>query len=316
MRNASGPGGRLAGYELIDGLLLALSLWPNPPNDHRLALLAERLNVDLERYTWRRALSDCRLLVTVIRIGARELRTWNPELVDLLLTVCDDSPVWGLLADLACIAPSGAIRQPVAVAATLADELAARAVIPRRTWPAGDSRRSLHVSRRSWYPVRLWAPPGGSTRICSPRSPTAGNSTRGSRRGRWPRARQLAVRRARRAGGGARRDGRGSGASCAGLEWVRSGHGRRAVIATPTKQLRTQLARDVQRLVNAGIGMLADATDLVKGASNRLSLRGLTLGLVDACSPRCAQGAAWRSKAQRELLAYLAVQECRRRPAG
>jgi hypothetical protein len=72
----------LAGYELIDGLLLALSLWPNPPNNHRLAVLAERLHVDLERYTWHEALSDCRLLATVIWAGARELRTWNPELVD------------------------------------------------------------------------------------------------------------------------------------------------------------------------------------------------------------------------------------------
>ena len=92
----------------------------------------------------------------------------------------------------------------------------------------------------------------------------------------------------------------------AGLEWVRSAPGRRAIVATHTKQLQNQLARDVQRLVDAGIGVLVGATDLVKGASNRLSLRGLTLGLVDACQPRLRRGPLGEP-AQRELLAYLAV---------
>ena len=297
----------LAGYELIDGLLLALSLWPNPPNDHRLALLAERLNVDLERYTWHEALSDCRLLVTVIRIGARELRTWNPELVDLLLTVCDDSPVWGLLADLADIIPNRAVRGEDAVAATLSAELTARAVIPRRARPA--EYPDTEPPRQP--PIVVPGEVVDAAGRVDPHLLAEVAHGRGlDRRAAQGQMADALANWLPTGHGGLVEAPTGTGKSlvllAAGLEWVRSGNGRRAVIATHTKQLQNQLARDVQRLVDAGIGVLAGATDLVKGASNRLSLRGLTLGLVDACQPALRRGPLCEP-AQRELLAYLAV---------
>ncbi len=297
----------LAGYELIDGLLLALSLWPNPPNDHRLALLAERLNVDLERYTWHEALSDCRLLVTVIRIGARELRSWNPELVDLLLTVCDDSPVWGLLADLADIVPSRAVRGEDIVASTLADELAARAVIPRRARPAEDPAAEPPSQPPIVVPGEIV---GAAGRVDPHLLAEIANGRELDRRAAQGQMADAIASWLPAGHGGLVEAPTGTGKSlvllAAGLEWVRSGNGRRAVIATHTKGLQSQLARDVQRLADAGIGALADATDLVKGASNRLSLRGLTLGLVDACQPALRRGALGEPT-QRELLAYLAV---------
>lgn len=71
----------------------------------------------------------------------------------------------------------------------------------------------------------------------------------------------------------------------AALDWVRGDRTRHAVIATHTRQLQTQLARDVQRLVDAGVSVVGEHTDLVKGAANRLSLRALTLELADATDP-------------------------------
>ncbi|MBV9662172.1 MAG: DEAD/DEAH box helicase [Acidimicrobiales bacterium] len=297
----------LAGYDLIDGLLLALSLWPNPPNRHRLAVLAERLNVDLERYTWHEALSDCRLLATVIWAGARELRSWNPELVDLLLTVCDDSPAWGLLADLGRLAPSGAIPDEDTVAALLADELASRGVLPVRAAPSDDP----DATPPNRHPITVPGAIVGADGRVDPHllAETANGRVLDRRAAQGQMADTLAAWLP--AGhGGLVEAPTGTGKSlvllAAGLEWVRSGEGRRAVIATHTKQLQNQLARDVQRLVDAGVGVLAGATDLVKGASNRLSLRGLTLGLVDACQPGLRRGPLGEP-AQRELLGYLAV---------
>ncbi len=297
----------LAGYEQIDGLLLALSLWPNPPNNHRLAMLAERLSVDLDRYRWHEALSDCRLLATVIWAGARDLRTRNRDLVDVLLGVCDDSPTWALLADLARITPAGAVPDEDTVAALLADELAAHGVTPRRVAPDHDAD-NLPAPRP---PIMVPTQVVGDDGRVDPH--LLAEVVRGEPLNRRPAQGQMADALTDWLGaghGGLIEALTGTGKSlvllAAGLEWVRSGEGRRAIIATHTKQLQNQLAKDVQRLVDSGIGVLAGATDLVKGASNRLSLRGLTLGLVDAGTPAARRGPL-AEPAQRELLAYLTV---------
>lgn len=297
----------LAGYELIDGLLLALSLWPNPPNNHRLAVLAERLSVDLDRYTWHEALSDCRLLATVIWAGARELRTWNPTLVDLLLTVCDDSPAWGLLADLARTTPAGGAYDEDTVAALVGGELSARSVTPRRAAPPEDPDAEPPSRPPIMVPGRIV---GDDGRVDPHLLAEVANGRDLERRAAQGQMAAALADWLPAGHGGLVEAPTGTGKSlvllAAGLEWVRSAEGRRAVIATHTKQLQSQLARDVQRLVDAGIDALAGATDLVKGASNRLSLRGLTLGLVDACQPALRRGSLGEP-AQRELLAYLTV---------
>ena len=197
----------LAGYELIDGLLLALSLWPNPPNNHRLAALAERLSVDLDRYTWHEALSDCRLLATVIWASARQLRTWNPALADLLLTVCDDSPAWSVLADLARLSPSGTTYDENGVAALLADELAARAVTPRRTLPPQDPDATPPAPAPIMVPGEIVGTDG---RVDPHLLAEVANGTAPRPPGRpgadGRRARRLAARRARRPRRSAHRD--------------------------------------------------------------------------------------------------------------
>ncbi len=129
----------LSGVDLVDGLVLALSVWPNPPNNHRLARLAERLNVRVERYTWHDALSDCRLLATVVWAAARTVsRGWDPALADMVLTACHDSPTWAIVADLGRRPPSGHRPGDDEVAAILGDELDAAGIVPRRQSPSED----------------------------------------------------------------------------------------------------------------------------------------------------------------------------------
>lgn len=90
------------------------------------------------------------------------------------------------------------------------------------------------------------------------------------------------------------------------LDWVRGDPERRAIIATHTKQLQSQLARDVQSLVDADVATLRETADLVKGASNRLSVRGLVLELADSTDPAIRRRHETRPE-YRELLVYLAM---------
>lgn len=295
----------LSGVDLVDGLVLALSVWPNPPNNHRLANLAERLNVRVERYTWHDALSDCRLLATVVWAAARTVaRHWDPALADLVLTACHESPTWGVVCDLGRRPPSGHRPGDDEVAAILGDELDTAGITPRRRPPSEDPPPP---------PAPLNVPGalvGADGRVdphllaeVARGEPLARRTAQGQMAelvGGW-----VAVD-----GGGLVEAPTGTGKSLvllgAALDWARRSPGHRAVIATHTKQLQSQLARDVQRLVDSGVTVLAGTTDLVKGASNRLSVRGLTVALADACRTERRRG-VYDDPARRELLAYLAV---------
>jgi Rad3-related DNA helicase len=296
----------LSGVELVDGLVVALSMWPTPPNDHRLARVAERLNVDLERYTWHEALSDCRLLATIVWAAGRNLRRWRPELVDLVLTACDDSPTWNLVADLAGLAPRRHRPDEEEVAELLAAELDAAGVAPRRSVPPDDGSPPPGPP-----PVRVPVSIVGADGRVDPH--LLAEAARGRSLERRPAQGQMAEAVADWVGarhGGLLEAPTGTGKSlvllAGALDWVRGGEDRRAVIATHTKQLQSQLARDVQALVDAGIDALGASTDLVKGGTNRLSARALTLALTDACRPERRRGPL-AEPAQRELLTYLAV---------
>lgn len=296
----------LSGVDLVDGLLLALSLWPTPPNDHRLARVAERLTVDLDRYTWHEALSDCRLLATIVWAGARDLRRRQTEMVELLLSACDDSPTWGLLADLAGIELPGRRPSEDEVAELLADALHTAGVTPRRVPPPDDGSPPPGPP-----PVQVPTTILGSTGRVDPHR--LAEVARGTTLARRPAQGQMADAVAGWLGadhGGLVEAPTGTGKSlvllAGALDWTRGGEDRRAVIATHTKQLQSQLARDVQALVDAGIDALASSTDLIKGASNRLSARALTLALTDACHHERRRGPL-AEPAMRELVAYLAV---------
>ena len=96
----------------------------------------------------------------------------------------------------------------------------------------------------------------------------------------------------------------------AALDWLAGGNDRTAIVATFTKQLQAQLAHDVAVLDSAVPGLL-QASDVVKGAANRLSLRALLVTLADATAldgRRGRPGGRNRFCEQlpfRELLAYL-----------
>lgn len=296
----------LTGVDLIDGLLIAQSIWPTPPNDHRLARLAARLDIDLERYTWHEALSDCRLLAAIILAGGRTVRGWDVELRDLILTACDDSPAWMLVADVSRVRPSGRVRDEDDVAAVLAGELAAAGVTYRRQPPADDDTPALVPA-----PISVPASIVGASGRVDPHllAETLRRTTLARREAQGTMA-DLTATWISGGHGGLIEAPTGTGKSlvllAAALDWVRASPDRRAVIATHTKQLQSQLARDVQALVDADLGALAHSADLIKGASNRLSLRGLTLALSDATDPKHRVGQL-RDYEKRELLAYLAV---------
>jgi len=292
----------LSGVELVDGLLLALSVWPNPPNDHRLGRLAARIELDMNGYTWHEALSDCRLLAAVILEAARILRSrLDPGLVDLILSLCDDSPAWTLVADLVRMAPSGRRYDDEDVAELLGTHLDALPIPRRRQATTGSTSTPIDV------PTSVLDADG---RV-DPH--LLAEMIRDSELERRPAQGQMADLVAQWMGeghGGLIEAPTGTGKSlvllASALDWTRADPERRAVIATHTKQLQSQLARDVQDLVDAGLGALTTSADLVKGASNRLSLRALTLELADGANPDVRR-AHPTDQAYRELLAYLTM---------
>lgn len=294
----------LAGVELIDGLLVALSLFPNPPNNHRLAAMAERLSVDMGRYSWHDAYSDCRLLATVICAGARSLRTWDPYVAAMLIAACDDSPAWSLLADLARLAPGGPDEED-GIADLLEAALETAGAPARRAVPDPD------------HPPAPPATPAVPADVIGADGRVDPHLLAERIQGRPLERRPQQARMAELVGGwlsagtgGLVEAPTATGKSlvllAAALDWVRAAPGRKAVIATHTKQLQSQLAADVQRLVDAGISALSGVTDLVKGEANRLSLRALTLALADSVVAERRAGPL-AEPAQRELLAYLTV---------
>lgn len=299
-RRAGLPG--LSGVDLVDGLLIAQSVWPNSPNDHRLRALAERLDLDVTDLRWHDALGDCETLAMICIEAARTVRQrWDRDLAELVLSATTGSPSWALVADLGGSTPGQRKLSPEEVTGLVGDRLEDLAVQRRRREP--DPTRSQ---------LRL---PGTVLRGGRVDPQLLAEQIHGTAPER-PAQRQMAdlVAGWMAAGhGGLVEAPTGTGKSfvllAAAMDWVAGGPQRRAVIATHTRQLQSQLAADVQELSDHGVTVLADATDLVKGAANRLSLRALTLELADATSVPAdrADGDARAPVELRELAVFLLV---------
>ncbi|MGO9297742.1 MAG: DEAD/DEAH box helicase, partial [Streptosporangiaceae bacterium] len=290
---------RLPG-EYVDAYYLALAVWPTAPT-HRLAHLAEAVGVLTSDLTWHDATADCVLLGRLLAAAAAEMRSWAAPLRDLIASAVPDSPGWRLLRELAV------------------DGLP---VEQERVYRHGDVAAIVHAGLAGHRPRRLVSGPSGRGAL------DAGADLRGPDGRVAPGAlAQVAY------GAATRRDAQeemtavlrrwadeghaglieaptGTGKSlavlAAAIDWLAGDPRRTAIVTTFTKQLQVQLARDVAAL-DATVPGLLTATDVVKGASNRLSLRALLVAIADATASG-ARGARNRflgRLAFRELLVFL-----------
>ncbi|MFF8946707.1 DEAD/DEAH box helicase [Streptomyces sp. NPDC014864] len=295
----------LAAVRPVDALYLTHALWPTAPS-HRLQDLAQQLGVSREGLRAHTADGDALLLVRLLERAAAEFAGRTAELRDLVADVCDDSDAWRLLRDLGERKRTEK-REPLVweqaqVARLLGAEVAQHP--PRRILDGHSPGRG---------PIGV---PEGLRDAGGRVDPTAlarvVHSTRVEPRPAQQRMTATLHDWTDRGVSGLLEAPTGTGKSyavlAAALDWLAGGDNRTAVIATYTKQLQSQLAKDIQDLQRALPGILGLA-DLVKGKSNRLSLAALTKALAEATRQRHSKGAA-RTRLSyrfRELLVFLVL---------
>lgn len=271
----------------VDAYYLALALWPTA-DSHRLAELADALGVDRAGLGWHDAGDDAELLVRIVRRAGEELNAWPTDLADLVASVCADSVAWTLLRHLAAASRGevpgrllGRARtHGVAdVAAVLGALLAAHT--PRRA-PAGTPSSAAAGGGALTVDASLR---GADGRVDPVLLASVSHGAAASRR---PAQEQMTTALHDWADAGVPAlleaptgTGKSLATLAAALDWLAGAPNRTAIITTFTKQLQAQLAADVARLDDVVPGLL-EASDVVKGQGNRLSLRALTVALADA----------------------------------
>lgn len=297
----------------VDAYYLALALWPTAAS-YRLAEFSDAIGVDRSGLDWHDAGDDAELLVRLLMRAGELVAEWPVDLVDLVASVCADSPAWMLARYLAAATRGAASERLLGeiraysvaeVAAVLGALLGEHR--PRRA-PRADaaSRRSLTVGASlrgadgRVDPVLLASISHGAAakrRSAQEQMTTALH--------RWADAGVPALVEAPTG------TGKSFAILAAALDWLAAAPTRTAIVTTFTKQLQAQLAQDVARLDRVVPGLL-EVSDVVKGQSNRLSFRALNVVLSDATtleSSRSARpGARNRFLTQpafRELVIYL-----------
>ncbi|GGV49517.1 hypothetical protein GCM10010495_79120 [Kitasatospora herbaricolor] len=282
-----------------DSLYLAHALLP-VSGSHRLASIAEEFGADQAGLTAHDAVDDAVLLSRILRQASSAYALWPAEQRDLVFAVCPDSRSWLLLRHLAGLSVTAPMSwTTTAVSAAVDRTLTGHA--PRRDAGAASGRAALTVG------VSLR---GADGRV----DPTSLASTIRAKAQRREAQEEMAA--ALHAWTDAAVPAlveapTGTGKSLAvlacALDWLAGAPDRVAVIATNTKQLQNQLARDVDALEKSSPGLLA-ASDLVKGSTNRLSLRSLISALTQATDVGRDTHGGRRFLEQpeyRELLVYL-----------
>ncbi|MFF0200615.1 DEAD/DEAH box helicase [Streptomyces sp. NPDC005017] len=303
----AGTSDPLSAVRPVDALYLAHAMWPTAPS-HRLQDLAIQLDVSRSGLRAHTADSDVLLLVRLLERAAAEFACRTAELRGLIADVCPDSDAWRLLRELA-EGEDANDREPQVwehahVTRLLGAEFGQHT--PRRT-PGGRAPGKGAVD----VPDVLR---GADGRV----EPTAlARVVHGARVEPRPAQQEMTATLhdwTDRDVGGLLEAPTGTGKSyavlAAALDWLAGGDSRTAVIATYTKQLQSQMAKDVQDLERALPGILGVA-DLVKGKSNRLSLAALTKTLAEATRRRRSAGTARARFSQRirfrELAVFLAL---------
>lgn len=296
-------------FHLVDALYLAHALWPTAPS-HRLQDLARELGLvrtDLRAHT---ADGDATLLIRLLERAAADFADKTPGLRELIADVCPDSGAWRLLRELA-EGKRATEREPLVweqthVARLLGAELAQHP--PRRTddgRPPGRAAVAVPSELR-----------GDDGRVDATALARAVHGPRVEARPAQQRMTRTLHEWTDQGASGLLEAPTGTGKSYAvlavALDWLAGGDDRTAVIATYTKQLQGQMAKDLQDLERALPGVLGIA-DLVKGQSNRLSLAALTKALTDSTRRHHPEGKT-RDRARpsrqlrfRELALYLVL---------
>ncbi|MEW1603048.1 DEAD/DEAH box helicase [Streptomyces sp. NPDC093808] len=296
-------------FHLVDALYLAHALWPTAPS-HRLqdmALQLGLLRTDSRAHT---ADGDASLLIRLLERAAADLANKAPDLRELIADVCPDSGAWRLLRELV-EGRRATEREPLVweqthVARLLGVELTQHP--PRRTGDGRPLGRAAVV-----VPGELR---GDDGRVDATALARAVHGARVEARPAQQRMTKTLHEWTDQSISGLLEAPTGTGKSYAvlavALDWLAGGDDRTAVIATYTKQLQSQMAKDLQDLERALPGILGIA-DLVKGQSNRLSLAALTKALADSTRQHHPEGrgrdrahSSWQLRF-RELALYLAL---------
>jgi RecQ family ATP-dependent DNA helicase len=267
------------GGEYVDAYYLALAVWPNAPS-HRLAFLAEQVGVRTSDLRWHDAAEDCVLLGRVLDAAAAAVAGWPADRVALVASVVPDSPAWRLLRELA--GGGTAVGTPRAHSHADVAAVAAAGLV------AHPPRRASAGALPGRGPVPVGASLRGSDGRVDPVAlAAAAHGGAANRRAAQEQMTSAMHGWADDGHGGLVEAPTGTGKSLAvlavALDWLAGDPNRTAVVSTYTKQLQAQLAHDVAALQTAVPGLL-QAADVVKGASNRLSLRALLVALADATS--------------------------------
>ncbi|MEV6677960.1 DEAD/DEAH box helicase [Streptomyces erythrochromogenes] len=265
----------------VDSLYLAHCIWPLA-RSHRLAALGDAYGVNRSGLRWHDAADDAELLARVVERASRELAGWPEHLRAIVTSACSDSPAWNLLHHLAC-GPEGPGNEggPQAgwdlsdLSSVLTGQLTQH--VPRRGSPpaAAPGRLPLVVPERLRPNGRVDAGELAKVVHGAAARPRMAQQQMTAGLHSWADAGVSALVEAPTG------TGKSFAVLAAAMDWLGGAPDRSVVIATFTKQLQSQLARDVDTLSRAMPGLL-EAADLVKGKANRLSLRALAAALSDA----------------------------------
>jgi RecQ family ATP-dependent DNA helicase len=278
------------GPRVVDGLYLALALWPIPPHQHRLKELLERLDLKAEEMRWHDALDDSKMVIELLAHGARELLpSLGPELIRLLVAAGTGSDAWDLLFALTGEELERQSFDHAQTSRIILSALEARAKQPLRPEPpergkSGDV--ALAPPEPLNIPDELRGEDGGVSLVRLlvaikgvSAEPRESQQVMVARLSEWLQRGTAALVEAPTG------TGKSYALLAAALDWLDADDNHRVVISTYTKQLQSQLADDIEALTERAIPGLAMASDMVKGSANRLSLRAMLLALAELTEP-------------------------------
>lgn len=282
--------------ERVDSMMLGLTAFPNA-DTHRLGDLVVHAGGTVDAAQTHDALYDARLAALLCHLIARRQRSDDPAWVELFDRVCNDSPGWELVADLAGRAPSVGQLSDAQVHATLDARAGGVPVLRGRSGPGPVTWSEPMRAGRAHVDV------GALVQLVhgADAEPRPAQADMTDLLHQWAGAGEPGMIEAPTG------VGKSLALLAAALDWVSRTPDNRVVISTYTKALQSQLASDVQLLIDRGVSDLEGCTDLIKGAGNRLSVLGLQQALADATGRR--QGLD-RHRERREVLLYLASRFC------